>query len=430
MYSLVFITAMLSVSFVFVLPQPIRPHTSIGLIGGISLFSLAFLMVQKEKRKEFFSVTAWKHIDYLVVLYVVAVLLSLIFTTTIQDTTPIKLLFSGVIMYFLSNTLRPTEMQKRVLIHVFGVLAVGIASLGVLQVIVPNIMNPLAEKFLRGSNAYGITIEFERGRLLHWGSLIFIFTFFYTSALLLHWNKRIWTTLYVLYGFVVICFVMVMGNFRWTFLVFAVVSFLYGLAVYRIRLLSPKRVFYIVATSIVMIMIGMFFARMIFGYNLLDRFLFKDGHRDFVESMGRVTLYNQALTVFQSYPLFGAGYGNYYFVVWPFPHMKYYSIFDQYEPTPVPIAAHNEFYTVLAETGILGLFSYILLIYFIGKRLYVLIHRRLQPIDMLLAVSLGTSYLAIILYVLFENMYPQNIIYVLLMGSIAYRWIIVKQNES
>ncbi len=431
MYGATLALTTLSILFVFTLPSPLHPRTSIGLMMLIGFGGLVLMVSIRGKRLLWLSRRSWEPVHYALLGYVTAVLLSLAFTKTAQDTTPLKLLLSGVALFLMAGELRPAVRQKRIGIHCLGALAVGIATLGWLQTMFPDAMNLIAKDFLRGRSAYGIAIEFNRGRLLHWGALIFIFPFFYASTMLLPWRSRLWTTLYIAYGYVAIFAVMAVSNFRWLFLVFLAVSAGYFLYIYRNKLLPAKKIYYIALSGVLTFFLGVTVAHFVFGYNLLDRFLLKDAHRDITESLGRVTLYNQALTVFQAYPIFGAGFGNYFSVVWPFPHMQYYSGFDQFEPFPVPIAAHNEFFTVLAETGALGLLSYLVLVYFIGKRLYFLIFRfSLNFLDRIFALTLGSAYGAIVLFILFENMYPQNLAYLLFIGITAHRWIAPMRTTS
>lgn len=424
MYVMTVVMAILSVIFVFTLPDPLRPKTSIGAMNMLAIAALIITLFAKGKRTVFLEKKRWEAIHYAVTAYAIAVLLSLLFTPTIQDSTPLRLLFSGVIMFWLSQEITPTERYKKLFIHILGGVALCIALLSLLQVAAPGLMNSIAEKYLRGRAAYGITIEFSRGRLLHWGVLVFIFPFFYSSSLLLDWKARVWTLLYVVGGYAAMLGSMIISNFRGAFLVFIGATIAYVLYARHVGYITAKKIYYIAGLFVVALIFGLIIARSVLGYNLLDRFLLRDSYRDVTETLGRITLFDQALTVFQSYPFFGAGYGNYYSVVWPFPHMQYFSIFDQFEPYPVPIAAHNEFYTVLAETGIVGFLSFLLVVCLIGTRLYKLMFMsRLSDIDKLFALTLGTSYGTIATYIWFENMYPQNIVYLLLMGAMATHWI-------
>lgn len=431
LFVITLLLTIISVLFVFTLPEPIRPRTSIGFMISLAVFGTVISVLIKGTKLTWLNRQTWEPLHYAVFSYVVAVLLSLVFTKTIQDTTPLKLLLSGVALFLMAGEFLPTDRHKQLLIHSIGAIAVIIATLGWLQIVFPGIMNAIAEEFLHGRSAYGITIEFDRGRLLHWGALVFIFPFFYASTLLLSWRSRIWTSLYIVYGYSAMLMVVAVSNFRWLFIVFFVVSAGFFWYAYRAGFITKKKIYYIGLTIMPALLVGVIVAHFIFGYSLLDRFLLKDTHRDITETLGRVTLYNQALTVFQAYPIFGAGYGNYYSVVWPFPHMQYFSVFDQFELVPVPIAAHNEFYTVLAETGVFGFISYLLMVYLIGKRLFIHIFKTpTRTLDHILALTLGASYAAIFLYIMFENMYPQNIAFLLFIGAVSHKWIISVHTSS
>lgn len=416
---------MLSVLFVFTLPEPIRPNTSIGMMNMLAIIALVITLLVKGRRASVLAISHWGPLQVSVMGYMAAVLVSLLLAETIRDGAPFRLLFSGVVIFWVLPEIRPTEKQKKLFIHVLGAVAVGIALLSFLQVIFPEIMNSFADIFLRGRHAYGITIEFNRGRLLHWGALIFIFPFFYSSTLLLPWRSRFWTTLYIFAGYSLLMGSMVMANFRGEFLVYGLVSFIYMFLTRRSGYISKKKLLYLVLIAIVMITTGLIAAKLVLGYNLLDRFLLSNLNRDVTETMGRITLYRQAITVFLASPIVGVGYGNYYSVVWPFPIMQYYNFFDQLMSIPVPIASHNEFFTVLAETGALGFIGFLLVLFFIGKRIYILLFRsmKLDGTDAIFSLTVGASYLSLIIYIWFENIYPQNIVYILVMGGIITHWI-------
>lgn len=382
------------------------------------------MLIVRGRRAVLFSPNKWRVLHYVTTLYFIAVTASLLAAEAIYDNTPFRLLVTGILVFWISQEIRPTQREKALFLHVLGSVAVLVSFLSLLQTVFPSFMNSFADKYLMGRAAYGLAIEFDRGRLLHWGALIFIFPFFYSSSLLLRWRSRVWVALYVVTGYLVILASMVVSNFRWIFLVFLVTSALYVVHGKRFHLISAQRLSYIFSLFIVAIVAGLIWARLVLGYNLVDRFLLRNAHRDITETSGRITLYSQALTAFGAYPVFGAGYGNYYAVVWPFPHLQYFAIFDQFEPIPVPIASHNEFYTVLAETGMVGFLFFLLTIYFIGKLARArLFGRFMSHTDRLLALTVWISYVAVFLYIWFENIYPQNIAYILLLGGIVTKWI-------
>lgn len=424
-YFLVLSAAALSVSFVFSLPEPIRPKTSIGLMNATVLAAVFISVFVKGRRMPLLTVANWNSLDFSVIGYFGAVALSLFLANRIDDSTPFRLLLSGVLLHFLLSETQPTEQQKKYLIHFFGGLGLLFALLSVLQAALPDVMNSVADIFLHGRFAYGITVEFNRGRLLHWGSLIFVFPFFYASALLIKWKDRIWQTLYVFGGFITLLGAVVMSNFRGEFLIFLFISFLYLVAALYFKYITRTKVYYLFLFSILTAVFGLMFAKTILGYNLLERFFFANPYRDVTETLGRITLYDQALTIFLAAPITGVGYGNYYSVVWPFPILQYFSVFDQLSPLPVPIASHNEFYTALAETGVLGFTGFLFILYFIGKQSTTIFMKTISSAstDGLLSLTVIASYLSIIIYIWFENIYPQNIVYILLLGGIVTHWI-------
>lgn len=416
--------AVLSVLFVVTFPNPIRPRTSVGMLSAIPIL----LVVVVGRR---FWETRNIHVDqpslihYGVIAYFLSTLLSVIFCSFIQDSTPIRLLFSGVVMYLISKHIHFTSSRLHIFVHVLGFVAVCVAVVGLLQVLFPSVMNGIADVYLKGREAYGITIEFNRGRLLHWGMLVFIYPFFYSSILLLRWKDRIWTFLYVVGGTFVILWSLVASNFRWGFLVFVSGSVVYAIYAFVRLKISTGLISKFLIVSLVSVFVGLIVSKEIFGYNLVDRFLLQNSHRDVVETFGRITLFNQAITVFTSFPVVGAGYGNYYSVVWPFFELRYFSIFDQFSPYPVPIASHNEFLTVLAETGLIGLVTYVVMVYAIGKQLYTAFQASTEFVESVFFLAMWVSFLSIYTYVLVENMYPQNNIFILLMAGIAAHWSII-----
>lgn len=396
------------------------------------MLSFLLLALTVFVQRDFFAwlrIDRWHVIDVSVVFYFLVATLSLVFTETIQDVTPFRLLISGFLVYFLVQTHRLTSKEKRTFIHVLGGVAVLISAISLMQVAFPELMNAIADTYFKGRAAYGLSLEFQRGRLLHWGALIFVYPFFYSSVLLLKWRDRIWYALYALVGYISIMASMIMANFRWTFLVFALGTLLSFMLMLRVKLVNLRKLLLIGVFTVFIGVVGAFIAEMTFGYNLWDRFLLQNSHRDITETSGRILLLDQAATVFLAYPITGAGYGNYYSMVTPFPMMQLFRLLYVMKPQPIPLASHNEFFTVLAETGILGLIGFLLIGYFTAIQMYVLIRTRVLSLEnRLLAITFFVSFVSYGLYVLFENMFPQNIIYILLIAGAAGGW--TKENRS
>lgn len=424
-YLCILLIGALSVSFVFTLPPPIRPRTSVGIMNVVAALAFVICLFVKGRRAAFFSFQRWGLLQYGAIGYLLAVSASMIVATRLDDFTPFRLLIVGIVVLFLIPEIRPSEQKKRIFIHTFAFLSFVFALLSILQAVFPNVMNSVADRLLPGRYAYGISIEFNRGRLLHWGALTFIFPFFYASMYLFGRNDRIWKTIYVFGGFVIHIGAIVMSNFRGEFMIFTLVTVFFLFISLRRGYISWRNIWYLVLLSVLTGIAALIYAKAVLGYSLLERFIFSNPYRDVTDTLGRITLFNQALTVFLSSPIVGVGYGNYFSAVWPFTTLQYFSVFDSTLAVPLSIASHNEFYTSLAETGVFGFMGLLLIIYVIGKTVFraIVYSNHSTSTNNLLVLAVGASYSAIILYIWFENIYPQNIIYILLLGGVATHWL-------
>ncbi len=387
------------------------------LIALVSLPRLKF-------KKSFFQSIYGDPIDLLVILFFLANAVSLVAAKRIEDIIPFRLLCSGVIVFFLIRVWTPDEKLKRIFIHALGIASICIASLSILQAVFPTAINRIAEDYFGGRLSYGLSLEYQRGRLLHWGSVILIFPFYYASLVLLKPFDTFKKFVYLGLGSSVLALSMIMSNFRWTFVVFVVITMLMIKLFYYYHYVSKRWLFWLGILASILLVFGLLSAKLLFGYNLLERFLLANQQRDVAESLGRTMLFDQGINVFFSSPITGAGSGNYYSLVDAFQHFTYFSIFDQFEITLVPIASHNELLTILAETGVAGFLSWLMIMYVTLKRMRLTITQwREQPlINVLTATSLAMSFGAYALYTLFENIFPQNIIYLLVIVGMSHMW--------
>jgi len=104
-------------------------------------------------------------------------------------------------------------------------------------------------------------------------------------------------------GTSVIILAFIMSNFRWTFIVFFIISLLYTKVLSYFHYLSKISIIRIVVFGLVISLVGLFLAKSLFGYSLLERFLLVNKVRDVNDTLGRTMLFNQALNVFLSSPL-------------------------------------------------------------------------------------------------------------------------------
>lgn len=393
------------------------------------LSALSFLLVfcvawSQKLTKEYIRKRFNKLIDFAICLFFIFSGISLLVAQEIYNSVSFRILTIGILVYYIGQLYIPSLTQKRIFIHVLGMTTVFIALLSILQLLFPGVMNAIAYSYLSGIDAYGLIYDFQRGRLLHWGVIIFSFPFFYASALTIK-KRNIFSYIYIIGGFFLLAAAMIITNFRWTLICFGVVTMVFGRVAISYNYIRLKTVFYLIMLLIFAAVSGLIAAKLVLNYNVVDRFFLVDAQRDVEETFGRVFLYKQAFDLYLQAPLMGVGMGNYRFLVDPFELHRYFSIFDQWARLPEPIASHNELLTILAESGIGGLISFLLIVYLTIKKLGQYVFRyyhTLTKTDLLFLLALFSSYLSFILYSLFENIYPHNYIYLLLVSGITYAW--------
>lgn len=415
----------LSVLMVFSFPSFIKPKSSVGMMNVLTLVLCVMSVPSLLRKIKQTNLYYGSLMDVLVIVFYIANLVSLLNAPRTQDMTPFRLLSSGILIYFSLRLWEPDQNQKIFFIHCLGLLTVIIASVSILQGLFPSLLNSVAERYFGGRSAYGLDLEFERGRLLHWGSIILTFPFYWVSILLLKPINSFKKYAYILLGTSMVLLAFIMSNFRWTVMVFLIISILFAKVLYYFNFLSKKSIVRIILLSLIVTFVGLYLAKSLLGYNLVERFLLVNKVRDIDDTLGRTMLFNQALNVFFSSPLIGVGTGNYYSLVSPFQHLSYFSIFDQFKLLLVPVASHNELLTILAETGVMGFLSWLLIMYVAVKKMILFIINSciFSTVDTLLLFASALSFGSYILYTLFENIFPQNIIYIVVLIGICDTWI-------
>jgi len=378
--------------------------------------------------------TYGKIIDRIVLAFTIANLVSLLFADRIYEQITIRCLITSTAMFFILRKYSPTDKQKIMIIHWLGGFTVFIAGLSILQMIFPDTMNTIAYKYFSSKDTYGLLNDFNRGRLLHWGSIILSFPFFYASyALLQKQCKRMIVNLYGICGFSIIFLSMIASNFRWTAFVFVVVSVYVVFQLTLHKFLSKKNITYGIAMVCLMAIVGLIFSTTFLGYNMLDRILITNPDRDWNEGAGRLQLFNQALGVFLGSPIFGVGIGNYLHYLDQYNYIRYFSIHDQVQYITAPAAAHNEFLTVLSESGIIGLVLFVLFVYITMRESYKrmrLYHGEKNGLTYLYPLLIFSSYLSFCLYVMFENIYPHNYLYIFSLSGILFSWFSIIKEKT
>jgi O-antigen ligase len=121
-----------------------------------------------------------------------------------------------------------------------------------------------------------------------------------------------------------------------------------------------------------MVIFGLFINELYFGFNLEERILRPAVERDQETVWMRFTYWETALNNFKNFPLFGTG-PNTYNVVSDFPLRRYYIRgAEQYSLNPdYGIGIHNVFIERLADTGIFGFTTFMVLVIYFAKSDFV-----------------------------------------------------------
>lgn len=129
------------------------------------------------------------------------------------------------------------------------------------------------------------------------------------------------------------------------------------------------------------------------GFTVFDRLLLQSEKEDVNTVTGRIKKWEKTVEMGLSAPLFGVGLGNYYDYLDP--SMKQYASLFEQTRKEFELAAydpHGIFFKIFAETGFLGLFSFLLLLgYFLNKDIGILFSK--EEIPKIFVVSFWTLFL-------------------------------------
>lgn len=426
-FSLITLTALLSIVNIFSHPLPLKPHTSAGVLlifGGVfGLFLTAKALAYLKSGSGRLPLQA---IDYIVLFLFLGNLLSLIFSPNIHSLIGLRFQSIATLSFFAVRLTKASAAQKRWFLYVLGGLTLFIALVSILYLLFPTLLGYIAYTYFSGKEGYGLVIDYQRGRLLPWGTIILSVPAVYAALVLLAQLRYRYQRHLEVVSFLVLTLAMVISNFRWMFLCFIFISFLF------FRLMAFWRTHYFKYIVYGMILffgaaiLGLVLAKTLLGYNLMDRFLLHNPDRDVAHTVGRLYLYSLGLDLFRANMLTGIGTGNYLYFVEPQVYTQYFNIFDQEQRILVPLASHNELITILAETGIIGTLLFIAFIYFSLKKSVALMlrarHHPLHGADRALLATIVCSFTAYILFGLFENINPNNLIYLFILSGIAHSW--------
>lgn len=417
----------LSICSVFSSPLPIPPKTSVGILTGISLLMVFFLWFLRKKRKVIIS----QHIlaiDVCIYGYVVISAVSLVCSQYIFDLTNFRLLLIAVVQYVTIRCVDFSEGEKMRSIHLLGIATVVVAGMSLFQVIFQEQAAILARNFLFGDAAYSIAYDLQRGRGVQWGNIILTFPFFVYSVLVFKKRKSLLLTAYTWLGIFLIPLSFILSNFRGLTLCFFIGIFAIGYYLYTQRIVLIKKMLPVFFAVCAATSVGIVLASAVFQYSLIDRFLFKEEDRDIKSTMGRIDLYEQAISTFFASPFIGIGTGNYRYNVDRIRVVSYYNIIDGEtgvkENEKASVSSHNDVLTILAETGLLGLIFYAGIFCITIKNVFFSIRRRATTPNYrpLLSFVFFISFVMLALSGIFENTPANNIVYIFFLYGASEAW--------
>ena len=409
----------LGVVNVFVSPIPIPPRTSIGIMTGIAI-CMAALLCWALKNKIIKPNGGPKKIDYYISLFILMNAISLLWNDSIFEPTKFRLLIIGVFQYVVLRVITPNQKEKMFIFHLLGVVVVMVSSINLFQLLFRPIMTQIAKQYFFGEMVYGIAWELQRGRIPFWGNNTILFPAF--TSLICFPIKSSVIRLVVILGLILTPFSFVVSNFRWL-----TICFFLGMAIlfYFSKELQTFFLKHIQQTLLVIVgslVVGLIFSAVFSNYNLIDRFLFQDKERDITYSIGRLYLYNQAFEVFKAFPVVGVGVGNYPYYVDPIEGLTYFSsLSGKYdESDKQPVSSHNEPLTILVEIGAIGAVWWLMINIYVFQRAVTLLHSQhlISKSDLFVISISFTSLCLYYLFGLFENVSPNNYIYIFFLFGI------------
>ena len=428
LFILLTIQNILSICVIFSNPLPIPPKTSIGLLTGITLLLyLVFLVLLKKKIIQIQSKVY--AIDWFVLGYIVVNAISLLTSSYIFELTSFRLLLIAVMHYAVIRLLIFSEKEKKQMMHAIGITTMCVAVMSLFQMLFRDQAIIFAKRFLFGDSAFSIAVDLARGRGPQWGNIIVSFPFFIGSAMMMRKSKDLWKRVYIIVGIILISFSFIVSNFRWLTICFFIGTFLYLTMLYKSRLLSLALIKRLFVPFFFAITGGIIIASVVFQYNLIDRFLLKEKERDVTYTIGRTFLYQQAFSAFSASPLFGIGVGSYRYIVERPLRLHFYQIITEEgkvdEQTRESVSSHNDFLTLLAETGIFGALIFLGMSVLVFQRLVLVLKKSIKEKHtayMLYALTLLTALSMFYLIGLFENSAPNYYIFVFFLYAVVITW--------
>lgn len=201
----------------------------------------------------------------------------------------------------------------------------------------------------------------------------------------------------ILLGVIMLAF---WSNYRDRFVVTCFSLFL-TLIVFRndFRKINLKQNIIFLLATILIFIGGFFYIYQVKGYSVLNRLLLQDKEEDVNSLASRGILISEALSIGKQFPLTGVGLGNFYDHLPSFMKNRRYQMIGQNKVffDATLLYPHNLFAQVFAETGLLGLLSFLFILGIFLRKDFMILKSNGS-----ISKALIISFWALILYAMFN----------------------------
>jgi len=193
--------------------------------------------------------------------------------------------------------------------------------------------------------------------------VILYFLFFKSSS----WKKKVF---YLILSSIIFLLAF-WSNYRDRFLTF-VFSLLGFLIVFRKSLLkiNLKSIFFYLISGVIIFIVSLNYINIQKGYSVINRFLLENKSEDVLTLSARKQLINEAIEIGKNHLFFGVGLGHFYdYLPEALKNRQYQMIGSNrkfYQATL--LYPHNLFAQIFVETGIIGLLSFLLMLFYFVKK--------------------------------------------------------------
>lgn len=296
-------------------------------------------------------------------------------------------LFIFLLSFLLVKLTRTRKTIKMLeLFFIFNGLVLVFLELVLL--IIPKPTLNFFSRFIQKEILDAYIVNFNRGRTSLESNVELFLPIFLSSALF-YKNQNPNKSIFFFLISLMIFFLSIISNFR-TRVVVSFFSILMVLIIFYFKKIKENSRFELRSYAfnlLVIILIFFIIGRLtlnlstnLFSFNVVDRLIFENETRDSSSTNYRIISIDKSLEIFRTFPLIGIGLGNFIYFNSSSTGIKYSLIASESEKRyyeRVFESPHNIFAQILAETGIMGIFSFLLLIfYFIVKDYRLFFHSK------------------------------------------------------